>query len=63
MDRICCHGIEEVHKDIIKAGSVLVFRMNVCPIIKGKTFPHKTTVTAESSSTFVIDGLQVNGSS
>ncbi|XP_065894145.1 uncharacterized protein [Dysidea avara] len=51
-----CHGIEEVRKDIIKAGSVLVFRMNVCPLIKGKTFPRKTSVTAVSSSTFVIDG-------
>ncbi|XP_065893048.1 uncharacterized protein [Dysidea avara] len=51
-----CHGIEEVRKDIIKVGSVLVFRMNVCQLIKGKTCPRKTSVTAVSSSTFVIDG-------
>jgi len=51
-----CHGYIDVHKDIVKAGSVLVFRMNVCQLVNGKTCLRTTNITAVPNSTFVIDG-------
>ena len=50
------HGYEDIRKDIVKAGNVLVFRLNVCQLVNGKSFLRKTTVTAVPSSTFVING-------
>ena len=48
-----CDGYIDVRKDIVKAGSVLVFRMNVCQLDNGKTCLRTSNITAvpNSSST------------
>jgi len=47
-ENVCvnCHGYEDIRKDIVKAGSMLVFRLNVCQLVNGKSCPRKTSVTA-----------------
>ena len=46
-----CHGTEEVRKDVVKAGSVLVYQL-----INGKTCLRKTSVTEVLNSRSVVAG-------